>query len=59
MPKKDGLAVLAELREDSCFEKTPIIVLAGVREGDIVRSCIAAGATGYVVQSVGHPRRAT
>lgn len=51
MPKKDGLAVLEELRKDPRFSKTPIIMLTGVRDADVVRRSVAAGATSYVLKT--------
>ncbi len=50
MPKMNGLQVLSKLREDERFKDTPIVMLSGVKDEDIVKSSIRGKATGYILK---------
>ena len=50
MPGLDGVSVLEKLRADERFAKTPIIMLTGVRDEDIVRRSIQSRASAYLVK---------
>lgn len=52
MPEMDGFAVIAELRRDPQFAKTPIMALtASAMMGDRERA-MAAGFTGYITKPI-------
>lgn len=48
MPKKDGLAVLSELRSMPRFTHIPIIILSAKDQLHEVRTGLETGATGYL-----------
>lgn len=50
MPKKDGLAVLRELRADRRFADTPIVMLTSVGDREVVKRSIQGQATGYILK---------
>ena len=53
MPKKDGFAVLKEIKADPLLRHLPIVVLTtSSREEDVVRS-YAAGTAAYITKPVG------
>ena len=52
LPKKSGLEVLAEIKQDDKLRRIPVIVLTGsVREEDMVRS-YDSGAASYMTKPV-------
>lgn len=54
MPKKDGLSVCKELRQDSNFRKKPIIILTARRNSeDGVRAIIDSGANTFITKPYG------
>lgn len=50
MPKRSGIDLIKEMREDKLLEHLPIIVLTAVPSGENLLACIAAGATGFLVK---------
>lgn len=50
MPNVDGLQVLGKLREDERFKDTPIIMLSGVKDEEIIKTSIRGKATGYILK---------
>lgn len=50
MPNLNGLQVLGKLREDERFKDTPIIMLSGVKDEDIVKTSIRGKANGYILK---------
>ena len=50
MPKMSGLQVLSKLREDERFKDSPIVMLSGVKDEDVVKSSIRGKATGYILK---------
>lgn len=53
MPRRDGLDVLGEIREDPVLRVLPVVVLTSSRESPDVRRAYALGANAYVVKPVG------
>jgi DNA-binding response OmpR family regulator len=50
MPRMDGFEVLAHLRADARFERTPVIVVTGREDVAAVDRAFEAGATSFVVK---------
>ena len=50
MPKLNGLQVLASLRQDERFKATPIIILSGINDEDVVKQSIRDKATAYLLK---------
>ena len=53
MPRRNGLEVLREIREDPLLKILPVVMLTSSRESPDVRSAYALGANAYVVKPVG------
>ena len=51
MPRKDGFAVLTELRQNPKWAKVPIIVASNLGQKEDVEKAVKLGATDYVVKS--------
>ena len=51
MPRKGGIETLKEIRHDSRFLKTPIIVLTGKNDPLMVRAALRSGPTDYLLKS--------
>ncbi len=51
MPKKDGFAVLEELKQDSQFSHIPILVVSNLGQESDVEKAQQLGATDYVIKS--------
>lgn len=49
MPNANGLASLAMLKK--LVHETPVVVVSGHEEPEIIRKCIASNASGYIVKS--------
>jgi CheY-like chemotaxis protein len=52
LPKKDGLEVLAELKENSQLSATPVVVLTGSEDHDDLQQCEALGVDSYITKPV-------
>jgi len=52
LPKKDGLELLAELKENSDLSATPVVVLTGSEDRDDLRQCEALGVDSYITKPV-------
>lgn len=50
MPDLDGLTVTRQIRTEPRFADTPIVIITGKREKNIVIDSLKAGATGFVVK---------
>ncbi len=50
MPYKDGLTVLAEIREQLLAKSVKVVVCSAVGEADVVRKALALGATAYIMK---------
>lgn len=51
LPKRDGLQVLAAMRQDPCTSGVPIVVLSNYSEDPVVQRSLALGATEYLVKA--------
>lgn len=51
LPKLDGFEVLKELREDSCTQKIPIIILTNLERMKDINRALEMGATTYLVKA--------
>lgn len=54
LPKKNGLEVLAALREDPECERMPVIMLSNLGEDEKITRALALGAVDYLVKTQ-HP----
>jgi two-component system response regulator len=52
MPKLDGLALLARIREDDRLQHVPVIVMSASTQGTDVQRSLRAGANSYVSKPV-------
>ena len=46
MPEMDGLEALKAIRQESADAR--VIMLSGLRDEDVLQSCVEAGAVGYI-----------
>lgn len=51
MPRKSGLEVLAEMREDEALKPVPVVVLTSSDRPQDIREAYTAGTNSYVVKS--------
>jgi len=51
LPKKDGLAVLRELKKQDFYKNQPIIMLTNLEKDAIVQEALESGALDYLVKS--------
>lgn len=51
MPKKDGFAVLSEIRGSKEWSKLPVIVLSNLGEEDQIKRARALGANDYLIKA--------
>jgi DNA-binding response OmpR family regulator len=51
LPKKSGLEVLTEMKEDSAIKDIPVVVLSNLAEDENITKAIALGAKEYYVKS--------
>lgn len=51
MPKKDGMAVLTELKADPATQPIPILIATNLSQEDDMEKALVAGAVGYFVKS--------
>jgi DNA-binding response OmpR family regulator len=51
LPKKDGVAVLEELRQDSATRQIPVIVLSNIGQKDKIDRCFSLGAVDYLIKA--------
>jgi len=50
MPKMTGLEVLTTLRNDTRFERIPVIMLTARKERDDIIGCRLLGVSGYIIK---------
>lgn len=56
LPKKDGLAILREIKLAPPVKANgPIVVLTNIGQDAIIKSCFEAGAAGYMIKSALNP----
>lgn len=51
LPKKDGFAVLSELKGDAATKKIPVIMLTNLGQKDDVEKGLAVGANDYLIKA--------
>lgn len=51
LPRKDGISVLQDLKNDAETENIPVIILTNLSAGEAVRDAIKAGTSQYLVKS--------
>jgi len=51
MPKKDGMSVLSELKEDPELKDIPVIVLSNLAEDENIKKALSMGAADYFVKA--------
>ncbi len=51
LPKKDGFAVLEELKKDERTRRIPVVVLSNLAENDDVSKALALGAHSYLIKT--------
>lgn len=51
LPKKDGVAVLAELKKDPETRQIPVIVLTNIGQKDKIDRCFELGAVDYLIKA--------
>lgn len=51
MPKKDGFAVLSEVKSNPAWEKIPVIVASNLGQKEDIERARALGAADYIVKS--------
>jgi len=56
MPKKSGLEVLAELREDNDLKKIPVVVLTAAEDDDTKDKCRQFGVENYITKPVDYDK---
>ncbi len=56
MPKKDGLAMLRELREDSWGKGAAVILLSNLDDSESITGALHKGALDYIVKSRFHTK---
>ena len=52
LPRKDGVEVLQEMRQDPALAQIPVIVLTSSSAARDVDACYAAGANAFVTKSL-------
>jgi two-component system alkaline phosphatase synthesis response regulator PhoP len=50
LPKKDGMSVLHELREDESTKNIPVMILSQLSDTDKISEGVALGVVGYLVK---------
>lgn len=55
MPRMDGLALIAKVRQGSLNRHTPIIVVTGSDDTDSIERAFASGATSFVAKPINWP----
>ncbi|MCX6784430.1 MAG: response regulator [Candidatus Komeilibacteria bacterium] len=51
LPKKDGFAVLADLKKDPTTQKIPVLILSNLSQRAEVDRCLALGAVDYLIKA--------
>ncbi len=51
MPRMDGLGFVRNLRRDSKYKKTPVIVVSADRDLEVKKEFLSKGATSFIVKS--------
>ncbi len=51
LPKKDGIAVLEELKQDPSTSSVPVIILSNIGQKEQIDRCFALGAADYMIKA--------
>ena len=51
LPKKDGVAVLEELKKDPATAPVPVIILSNIGQKEQIDRCFALGAVDYMIKA--------
>jgi CheY-like chemotaxis protein len=51
MPKKDGMAVLRDMKADDTLKSVPVVVLTNLSDYDKISEALALGARDYLVKA--------
>lgn len=51
MPKKDGLQVLKELKQDPQLQNIPVVMLTNLGDDEIIKKCTSLGADSFMVKA--------
>jgi len=51
IPRKNGIEVLREMREDNLFKETPVILLTNLSDEETISQGVTLGAKGYFVKA--------
>ena len=57
MPKKDGIGVLEELKNDIALAKIPVIILSNVSDNEIVKKVGEFSTHFYIIKSLTTPQK--
>ncbi len=49
-PKKEGIEVLTELKQDEENKLTPVVILSSMKDEDLIEQCLARGALSYIIK---------
>ena len=55
MPKKDGVQVLQELKQDPNLKDTPVVMLTNLGDEEILKKCIGLGADSFMIKAYFEP----
>lgn len=51
LPKKDGIALLEELKQDPSTSSVPVIILSNIGQKEKIDRCFALGAADYMIKA--------
>lgn len=51
LPKKDGFAVLTEIKQDRALVKIPVLILSNLSQREEVKRCFELGAADYLIKA--------
>ena len=59
MPRKDGIAVLTELKNKNFFKdkRTQVVMLTNLGQDQMIKQCFELGAQGYLIKSALNPEQ--
>lgn len=55
LPKKTGIEILAEMKQDPKTSSQPVYMLTNFAQDDLIKDAFAKGAVGYVIKSQSSP----
>ena len=57
LPKKDGVQILEDLKQNPVSNLGQIIVLTNLGQDEIIKKCFELGASGYMIKSALNPEQ--